>query len=289
MLGRRAGILLVVLLGFALGPVPVRRAQPRRPVHLSRAIVGGDEAKARRRHQALLRARHRDVHAPVVHVERHAAERGHRVHHQQCVVARGADRLADRGDVVHHARGGVDLHHQHGLDGATAGGLAIGPEARLDLGRADGAAHVALQHLDFDAHATGVLAPAHREAAALQRQDPVAAGQHVGERRLPRAVPIGAVDVSMPSCVEHARHVAHQPFGQRQQRAGIDLHSRSVHRPQHLVRHRRRPRNGQEFAARAHAHSDTSSAPPRRRGCVAQAHRMTNLIRRGRVRTWSTW
>jgi len=39
-----------------------------------RAVVGGDEAEAWRRHQALLRARHRDVDAPFVHLERHAAQ-----------------------------------------------------------------------------------------------------------------------------------------------------------------------------------------------------------------------
>ena len=52
--------------------------------------------------------------------------------------------------------------------------LLVGLEPRLDLGRAHGAAHVALQDLDLDAHAAGVLAPADGEAAALQHQDLVA-------------------------------------------------------------------------------------------------------------------
>ena len=74
MFGRRAGIFPVVLLALPVGPVPIGRAQPSRFMHLARAIIGGDKAQARRRHQALLRARHRDVDAPIVHVKRHAAD-----------------------------------------------------------------------------------------------------------------------------------------------------------------------------------------------------------------------
>ena len=71
----------------------------------------------------------------------------------------------------------------------------VGLEPRLDLGRPHGAAHVAFQDLDLDAHAACALAPADGEAAALQHQDPVALGQHVGERGLPGAVAVGDVDV----------------------------------------------------------------------------------------------
>ena len=80
---RGAGIFAVMLGAFALGPVPIGRAQFGLLVHLAGAVVGGDEAEAGRRHQALLRAGHRDVDAPVIHLERHAAERGHGVDHEQ--------------------------------------------------------------------------------------------------------------------------------------------------------------------------------------------------------------
>ena len=49
-----AGIFAVMLAALALGPVPIGRAQVCLLVHLARAIVGGDEAEAGRRHQALL-------------------------------------------------------------------------------------------------------------------------------------------------------------------------------------------------------------------------------------------
>ncbi len=69
----RAGIFLVVGVAFTFGPVPVRRAQVRLLVRLARTVVGGDEAEARRHHQALLRARHSNVDAPFVHLKLHAA------------------------------------------------------------------------------------------------------------------------------------------------------------------------------------------------------------------------
>ena len=78
--------------------------------------------------------------------------------------------------------------------------------------------------------------------------------QHVGERGLPGAVAVGDVDVGAALGVEHAGDVAQQAVGQREQRPGIDVHRRPVHGPQHLVRHRRRPGNGQEFTPRSHAH-----------------------------------
>jgi hypothetical protein len=279
MFGRRAGIFLVVLLFLAIGPVPVRRAQISLFVHLARARTGGNKAQARRRHHALLRARHRDVHAPFIHVELHAAQRRHRVHHQQRVVPGGADGLADRCDVVHHARGGVDLRHQHGLESVAPGRFAIGLQACLDLGRANGVAHVALQHLDLEAHAAGMLAPADGEPAALQYQDPVALGEYVAEGGFPGAVAVGDVDIGTALGVEHSRDVAHQAVSQRQQRAGIDVHSGPMHRPQHLVRHRRRPRNGQEFTPRTYAHSDCSSAPPWRGGKNSTNPMVTDLTK----------
>ena len=85
--------------------------------------------------------------------------------------------------------------------------------------------------------------------------------QHVGERGFPGAVAVGDVDVGAALGVEHAGDVAQQAVGQRQQRAGIDVHGRAMHRPQHLVGHRGRPGNGQELTACTHAHSDVSSAP----------------------------
>ena len=112
-LGRRAAVFLVVELALAEGPVPVERAQAGRLVHLARLVVGRDEGQPRRRHQAFLRSGHGDVDAPAVHVEGHAAERRHAIHHQQGRMLGRVDGLADGGDVVDHAGGRVDLHDQH--------------------------------------------------------------------------------------------------------------------------------------------------------------------------------
>jgi len=63
----------------------------------------------------------------------------------------------NRADVIHHTRSGIDLCYQHGLDGAAPRGSAIGPQPRLHLGGADGAAHAALQGFDLQAQPARVV------------------------------------------------------------------------------------------------------------------------------------
>src|SRR6185312_13955087 len=99
----------------------------------------------------------------------------------QRLVPGGADRLADCLDVVDNARCSVDLRDQDRLDGISLVRLEPG----LDLGRPHGAAHVALQDLDLDAHTARTLAPAYRESAGLKDEDLVALAQDVGERGFP--------------------------------------------------------------------------------------------------------
>jgi hypothetical protein len=129
--------------------------------------------------------------------------------------------------------------------------LSAFSRASISAGRA---AQVALQHLDLDAHAARGFAPDDREAAAFEYQDLVAPAEHVGERGFPGAVAVGDVNVGAAGRLEHARDVAQQALGQVEQRPGIDVHRRPVHGPQHLVRHCRRPRNGEEFTPCSHAH-----------------------------------
>ena len=135
MLRRRAAVLLVVHLALAEGPVPIERAQAGRLVNRARLVVGGHERQPRRRHQALLRSGHGDVDAPAVHVEGHAAERGHAVHHQQGRMLGRVHGLADGRDVVDDARGRIDLHHQHGLDDVALVALQALRRARPDRRR----------------------------------------------------------------------------------------------------------------------------------------------------------
>ena len=190
-----AGIFAIVLDALALAPVPVGRSQARSLVHFARAIVDRDEAEPRGRHQAFLRGGHGDVDAPRIHLERHAAERGHRIHHEQSIVLRGLDGASDGGNIVEGARRGIDLHHHDRLD------LAFGILAQpcLHLGRANRTPHIALQDLDLDAHGARGVTPVDGEAAALEHQDLVAARQHIAEHGLPCAMAVGDIDVRVPS------------------------------------------------------------------------------------------
>ena len=219
-------------------------------MHLAGAVVGGDEAEARRRHQALLRAGHRDVDAPCVHLERHAAERGHGIDHEQRGMTGRLDRLADRLDVVIGARGGIDLHGDDRLDAV----ILVLPQPRLDLGGTDRAAPVALQHLDLGAHRGGRVAPADRKTSAFQHQHLVAARQHVGERRFPRAMAVGDVDVGLALGGEQFGEIGEQAVGQFHHLLGIDVERRAMHRLQHFVGHGGGSRDGQKFPARANGH-----------------------------------
>ena len=205
-LGRRAAVLLVMLLAFALGPVPVARAQSGAAVGVQGVAPRGDEAETRRGHQALLRAGDGDVHPPGVHVERHGRERGDGVDHQERVVAGRIDRLTDRRNVVDGARRGVDLNHQDGLDPTRP----VGAQIPLERRRIDGAAGVAGQGFDLQPEHARHVAPDGGEQAALQHEHGVAPGQHVDQRRLPGAVAVRGIDVDPALGAEHPARSARQ-------------------------------------------------------------------------------
>src|SRR5712671_6048957 len=64
MLRRSARIFLVVHVAVPSGPVPIGRSQSRALVRRAGTTVDGHEAEAGWRHQAFLRSRHGDIHAP---------------------------------------------------------------------------------------------------------------------------------------------------------------------------------------------------------------------------------
>jgi hypothetical protein len=247
---RGAGVLLVVLRPVALGPVPIRRAQAGTLVRGAGTVADRDERQAGRRHQPLLRRRHRDIDAPGIHLERHAAERRYRIDHQQRGMAGGLDGAADRFQIVARAGGGVDLHHHDRLDGM----LGVAAQPRFNLIGADRAAPVALQHLDVAAHRAGGVAPADREPAAFQHQHLVAARQHVADHRLPGAVTVGDVDVGLALGGEQPAEVGKKPLAERHHLLRVDVERRAMHRLQHLVGHGGRARNRQEFPSGADGH-----------------------------------
>ena len=89
--GRGSAILHVMRVAVARRPVPIGGPQTGAAMGVQRPRSGGHEAQPRRHHQPLLRAAHRRVHAPIVHLERHGRERRHDIDHEQGRVARGVD------------------------------------------------------------------------------------------------------------------------------------------------------------------------------------------------------
>ena len=158
--------------------------------------------------------------------------------------------LTDRCDVVHHSGTGVDLQRKNRLD--CAGPVLA--QAALDLGRAHRTVPVALENLDLEAESGGGFAPIQPKLTTLQNKDFVAPGQDIAQRRFPRAVPVGDVNVTAPLSREQPAEVAQQTVRQRDQRLRKNLHRGALHGLQHLVGDRGRSRYSEELAATANAH-----------------------------------
>ena len=100
---------------------PVQQGQVRGPRrigirldHLPRRVADRDQRDTRRPGQALLRAGHADIQLPGVHLERHAAQRGHGIHQRHRAV-RPRDR-ANRRAVVQRSRRCLRMDHGHQLN-----------------------------------------------------------------------------------------------------------------------------------------------------------------------------
>ncbi len=258
--GRCAGVFLVMHLAVARRPVPIRGAQPGTPMSGTSALAGGDEAQAGRRHQSFLRSSHCHVDAPLIHGEGNRAKRSNGVDHQQSRMACFLNRFPDRGNVVYDARCGVDVDGEDRLDGAAA----VAAQTRFELGGPHGAAPVAREHLDVAAELRSHLAPAQREPAAFEHQNLVAARQHVRERCFPGPMAVGDVNVGAAASAEQRAKIGDQAVGQRKQRPRVDVDGRAMHRPQHLVRQRGRPGDGQKLAPRSNDHGDIDYRRPAR-------------------------
>src|SRR5262249_21239014 len=92
MLGRGPGIFLVVQLAVAGRPVPIGSSQVGARVCLACAPAHGRKAETRGRHETLLRSGDSNIDAPRIHLERHAAERGNSINHEQSIMLRSLDR-----------------------------------------------------------------------------------------------------------------------------------------------------------------------------------------------------
>ena len=95
----------------------------------------------------------------------------------------GVDRPAHRGDVAGHAGGGLVVDHQHALDLVVGVGLQPG----FDLLGGDCLAPLDVDHVDLHAVPFGAVDEQGAELAVADRQQPVAGGKGVDQRRLPPA------------------------------------------------------------------------------------------------------
>ena len=164
----------------------------------------------------------------------------------------------DRREIVHHARRGIDLDDENGLDLARG----IGGEALRKRRGIDGAPRITLQDFNLDAHHPRHVAPPEREQAALEHQHGLASRQHVGERGLPAAVAVRGVDVGAPRRPEDLRQILEKAVRDSDHVAGVDVDGRSMHRGEHGVGNVRGPRNAEELATPGNCHGVDSKPMP---------------------------
>ena len=151
-------------------PVPVGPGQPGGARGGDGLVAEGIEGQARRQHQALLRAAHADVHAPLVVAIVHRGERRDRVHHQQCRVSGAIHCLPDLRHPAGDAGGRLVVHDAHRLVAVRP----IGSELFLDCSRIGAAAPVTGKEVHLQSEALRHPLPERGEMAGLAHQHRVA-------------------------------------------------------------------------------------------------------------------
>ncbi len=143
------------------------------------------------------------------------------------------------------------MHDHHRFDRV----VLVGGKARLDDGRVDAVAPVALDEFDLEPEVGRDAAPQRREVAGLEHQHPVARRQRVGERGFPRAGARRRVDHDVAVGLEDFFQAREHLEGQRGELGAAVVDGRHVHRPQHPVGHVGRAWNLQEVASRVVSHA----------------------------------
>ena len=242
--------------GHDLFPVPVRARQAGGARGRQCLLRQGIEADARRQHQALLRAAHRDVDTPLVVPVVGAGQARDGVDDQQCGMARGIDGIAHRADVGGHAGRGLVVHHAHRAD--VAAGVRAQPG--LDVVGIDPVAPVAGlrqqwigvgrgDQFGIQAEAGGHAVPQRREMPGLVHQHLVARTECVAQRRLPGARARGRVDDDRLPGPEDPLHALDHLAAQPGELGAAVVDCRQAHRAQQPVGHRARPGDLQEVVA----------------------------------------
>ena len=169
--------------GDHVGEVEVAAAR-RCTLHRAQCLRAcGQDAESGGQHQSLLRAAHRKVHAPFVHVELDASERADRVHEEHRGVSAAVDHLAQTGDVAGDPRRGLVVAGEDAPDFAPG----VRAQGLLDAFERHSLAPSDLQHLDIEAEPLGHVDPQVGEVTEAGREQPVAGREGVGQRRFPGA------------------------------------------------------------------------------------------------------
>lgn len=225
-------------------------------VRVERPLVDEDEAQPGRHHQPLLRRGDRDVDAPGVHLEAVAAERCHRVDHQERRVVGSVDGGSDGSDVVADRRGGVDVGDEHGF-GAAVG---VGGERRFDGVGVDRLAVRGGDDVVGDVGKAHHLRPAGGEVSGLGDEHVVAPAERVGERHLPSAVAVADGDVRAAIGAGERREAVEDVVDDADEVALVDVRERAAEGFHHAVRHDGWAGNHHERVAVSECHSLTLRA-----------------------------
>ena len=201
-----------------------------------RGLVGAREGQAGRGHQRLLRPRHDNVHAPLVLRQRHGADRRHRVHGDQRVVAVGD--LRQLLEVVDHAGRGLRERREHDRHVLVLG------EPAVQLGGVDLAAPLGRPVDGLGAVGVAQLGPALAEVAAAGDQHGLPGTREVGDCRLHRTGARGGEHLHLVGGAEDQL----EPL----QDAGVDLHERGRPVIEHRLGHHLRYRGRKRGRARRH-------------------------------------
>ena len=185
----RAAELSIRQVALAAHPVPVETRRGVALCHREGGRVDRDEADPGRAHQALLRRAHRDVHAQRVHRERHRAERGHHIDHQQGGMRGRIERAAQVGNLAGRTAGRVGVDGKHGLDGMPA----VVSQRLLERRHIDRPAFAPRRAHDPATQRLGLLGPGFAEMTGARHEHRLTWRGQVDDDRLPDAMAIGRV------------------------------------------------------------------------------------------------
>ena len=231
--------------GHHLAPVPVGAGHATGLGCGEGFFRDGVESEAWGEHQAFLRARHRDIHAPRVVLEVHGAEAADGVDHEQRGMVGGVDGGADFGDAAGDAGAGLVVDDHDGLDGA--GG--VGAQAGLDVGGVDAVAPVAGDELDNDAEAVGHGAPEGGELAGFVHEHGVAGLEDVDDGGFPGAGAGAWEDNDGAVGAEHLAHAVEHAAAEQAELGPAVVDGGAVHGAEDAVRHVAGAGDLQEVAA----------------------------------------